>query len=221
MAHWRIGVDVGGTFTDFAALKADTGELLIEKVPSTPIDPTLGIINGLERLLDHGVAAPEIVSFQHGTTITTNALIEGKGARVGLLLTGGLRGIAEVQSGLRYGNVTDLYYERPMPLAAPELTFEIPERLDARGEVWTPLDEDSVRAAARAMLAEGVKSFAVCYLFSYANPAHEQRTREILVEEIPGAVVSLSSEILPRIREWQRMSGTLLNAYLETLLIGY
>src|SRR5829696_2859752 len=100
MVNWRIGVDVGGTFTDFAVLNADTGALLVEKVPTTPGNPATGIVNGLERLLDHGVAAGEISSFLHGTTITTNALIEMKGARVGLLLTGGLRGIAEVQSGL-------------------------------------------------------------------------------------------------------------------------
>src|ERR671932_2060836 len=105
MAHWRIGVDVGGTFTDFAVLNADSGELLVEKVPTTPSNPAMGIVHGLERLLDHGVSAPDILSFLHGTTITTNALIEMKGTRVGLLLTGGLRGIAEVQSGLRYGNL--------------------------------------------------------------------------------------------------------------------
>ncbi|HEX3244994.1 MAG TPA: hydantoinase/oxoprolinase family protein [Chloroflexota bacterium] len=221
MAHWRVGVDVGGTFTDFAVLNADTGALLVEKVPTTPDNPARGIVAGLERLLTHRVSGEAIGSFLHGTTITTNALIEMKGARVGLLLTEGLRGIAEVQSGLRYGNLTNLVYQRPDFLAPLELTYEIGERLDAQGHVIRILDEEAVRSAARALKAAGVTSIAVCYLFSYANPDHELRTKSILLEEIPEAIVSASCEILPRIREWPRMSGTLLNAYLEPLLLRY
>jgi N-methylhydantoinase A len=221
MAQWRVGVDVGGTFTDFAVLDTDTGALLVDKVPTTPDNPARGIIMGLERLLEHDMQAGSITSFLHGTTITTNALIQMSGARVGLLLTAGLRGIAEVQSGLRSGPLTDLFYQRPRPLAPPELTFEIPERAGAEGEVVQVLDEDAVRRAARMLKTKGVSSIAVCYLFSYANPAHEQRTRQILLEEMPAVYISVSSEILPRIREWPRMSGTLLNAYLEPLLLEY
>ena len=218
---WRIGVDVGGTFTDFAALNPDSGVLLVDKVQTTPDNPARGIVEGLDRLLERGVPSPEIASFLHGTTITTNALIEMKGVTVGLLLTAGLRGIVEVQSGLRYGPLTDLLYERPRPLAPPELTYEIPERVDAQGVVIEPLDEEAVRRAARALRAAGITSVAVCFLFSYANRAHEQRTREILCEEMPDAYISVSSDILARIREWPRMSATLLNAYLEPLLVGY
>jgi N-methylhydantoinase A len=218
---WRIGVDVGGTFTDFAALNPDTGVLLVDKVQTTPHNPARGIVDGLERLLERGVPSQDIASFLHGTTITTNALIEMKGVTVGLLLTAGLRGIVEVQSGLRYGPLTDLLYARPRPLAPPELTFEIPGRVDARGEIIDPLDEQAVRHAARALRAAGVTSVAVCFLFSYANRDHERRTRDILCEEIPGAYISVSSDILARIREWPRMSATLLNAYLEPLLVGY
>ena len=113
---------------------------------------------------------------------------------------------AEVQSGLRNGPLTDLRYQRPRPLAPPELTFEIAERTGARGEVVRPLDESAVRQAARSLRARRIGSIAVCYLFGYANPDHERRTREILLEELPGACVSIASEILPRIREWPRMS---------------
>ena len=221
MALWRVGVDVGGTFTDFAVLNADTGALIVEKVPTTPDNPARGIVSGLERLFGHGVAGQDIGSFLHGTTITTNALIEMKGARVGLLLTAGLRGVAEVQSGLRYGSLTDLRYQRPDTLAPLELTFEVEERLDPQGNVVQALNDDDVRSAARALKAADVSSVAICYLFSYANTDHELRTKEILLEEIPEAIISASCEILPRIREWPRMSGTLLNAYLEPLLLRY
>lgn len=221
MSHWRVGVDVGGTFTDFAALDAGSGQLLIEKTSTTPRNPALGIIEGLERLQKRGVPPEEIVSFLHGTTITTNAVIERKGVPIGLLLTGGLRGIPEVQSQLRKGSLYDLFYEKPLSLVAPELTFEIPERIGARGEILQPLDEAAVRAAARALRSRGVDSVAVCYLFSFAEPAHERRSRELLLDEMPGCFVSLSSETLPRIREWPRMSSTLLNAYLEPLLGRY
>jgi N-methylhydantoinase A len=221
MARWRIGVDVGGTFTDIAVLNADTGDVLVDKVPTTPANPALGIIAGLDRRLSEGVEPAAITSFLHGTTITTNALLEMKGVPVGLLLTAGLRGIAEVQSGLRDGPLTDLMYERPRPLAPPELTFEIPERIGARGEVVQSLDESAVRQAANILRARGISSIAVCYLFGYANPDHERRTRDILLAELPDAYVSIASEILPRIREWPRMSATLLNAYLEPLLVRY
>jgi N-methylhydantoinase A len=221
MTRWRLGVDVGGTFTDFSLLNVETGALLVEKVPTTPRDPALGIIDGLKALATKGVAGADVLSFLHGTTITTNALIEKQGARIGLLLTGGLRGIVEVQTGDRRGNTYNLAWEKPDPLALRELTFEIPERTGSRGEVVRPLDEDAVRAAARAFAAGKPEAVAVCYLFSYANPAHEQRTRQIIEQETPGCIVSLSSEILPRIREWPRMSTTLLNAYLEPALVRY
>jgi N-methylhydantoinase A len=221
MTRWRLGVDVGGTFTDFSLLNVETGALLIEKVPTTPRDPALGIIEGLKTLATQGVSGADILSFLHGTTITTNALIEKKGARIGLLLTGGLRGIVEVQTGDRRGNTYNLAWEKPDPLALRELTFEIPERIGSHGEVVRPLDEEAVRSAARALGSAGPEAVAVCYLFSYANPAHEQRTRELIDQEAPGCLVSLSSEILPRIREWPRMSTTLLNAYLEPALVRY
>jgi len=221
MPRWRMGVDVGGTFTDFSVLNIGTGELTVEKVPTTPHNPAVGIVAGLLALEAQGVAGKDIISFLHGTTITTNALIERQGARIGLLLTAGLRGIVDVQSGDRHGNTFNLAWEKTDTLAPPELTFEIPERSGSRGETIQPLDEDAVRSAARALAAAEPEAVAVCYLFSYANPDHEQRTKQILREEVPELFVSLSSEILPRIREWPWMSSTLLNAYLEPALVRY
>ena len=168
-----------------------------------------------------GVAPGGIEFFAHGTTITTNALLEMRGAKVGLLITKGFRAVQEMQNQARDGNLFDYFYAKPTPIAPQSLTREIPERSDYAGKVLAPLDADAVRRAARELKAAGVESIAVCYLFSFMNPAHEQRHRALIREEFPGAHVSLSSEVLPRIREWPRLSTTLLNAYLEPVLVHY
>ena len=168
-----------------------------------------------------GVAPGEIEFFAHGTTITTNALLEMRGAKVGLLITKGYRAVQEVQNQARDGNLFDYFYSKPQPISPQSLTREIPERSDHAGAVLMPLDRDAVRKAARELKAAKVDSIAVCYLFSFMNPAHEEITRKIILEEFPGVSVSLSSEVLPRIREWARMSTTLLNAYLEPVLVRY
>jgi len=219
--RYRIGVDVGGTHTDLVLLDLESGTIAVEKVSSTPKNPALGVMSGVGRLLARGVSADGIGFFAHGTTITTNALLEMRGAKVGLLITAGFRAIQETQNQARDTNPFDYFYSKPVPIAPQSLTRDVPERIDNEGNVLVPLDEDAVRRAARELKAEGVSSIAVCYLFSYANPAHEARTRAIFKEEYPEAHVSLSSEVLPRIREWPRMSTTLLNAYLEPVLVGY
>jgi len=220
-ARYRLGVDVGGTHTDLVVLDKASGELLVEKVSSTPKNPALGVLNGLSRFIARGVAPGEIEFFAHGTTITTNALLEMRGAKVGLLITKGYRAVQEVQNQARDGNLFDYFYSKPQPIAPQSLTREIPERSDHSGTVLTPLDRDAVRQAARELKDAKVDSIAVCYLFAFMNPAHEEITREIILEEYPGVSVSLSSEVLPRIREWARMSTTLLNAYLEPVLVRY
>ena len=144
-----------------------------------------------------------------------------RGAKVGLLITRGYRAVQEIQTQARDGNLFDYFHAKPPPIAPQSLTREIPERSDYAGNVLVPLDEDAVRAAARELRAAGVQSIAVCYLFSFMNPAHEQRTRALIQEEFPGVHVSLSSEVLPRIREWPRLSTTLLNAYLEPVMVQY
>ena len=190
-------------------------------VASTPKNPALGVLEGIARYVEKGVAAKDIEFFAHGTTITTNALLEMRGAKVALFVTKGYRAVQEVQNQARDGNLFDYFYAKPPPIAPQSLTREIPERSDHSGRVLVPLDEEAVRQAARELQSAGVDSIAVCYLFSFMNPAHEERTRKLIQRELPGVHVSLSSEVLPRIREWPRMSTTLINAYLEPVLVRY
>ncbi len=220
-SRYRLGVDVGGTHTDLVLLDAATGELLVEKVASTPKNPALGVLDGVARFVARGIKPADIEFFAHGTTITTNALLEMRGAKVGLLITKGYRAVQEVQAQARDGNLFDYVFQKPAPITPQSLTREISERTDYLGNVLTPLDRDAVRQAARELKAQGVQSIAVCYLFSFMHPQHEQETRKLILEEWPGANVSLSSEVLPRIREWPRLSTTLLNAYLEPVMVHY
>ena len=220
-ARYRLGVDVGGTHTDLVLLDTASGELMVEKVASTPKNPALGVLDGVARFVAKGIPPAEIGFFAHGTTITTNALLEMRGAKVGLLITKGYRAVQEIQNQARDGNLFDYFYAKPAPIAPQSLTKEIPERSDYAGNVIRPLDHEAVRSAARELKAAGVESIAVCYLFSFMNPRHEEETRAIIAQEFPGVHVSLSSEVLPRIREWPRLSTTLLNAYLEPVMVHY
>jgi N-methylhydantoinase A len=221
MKQYRLGVDVGGTHTDLVLLDILSGALLVEKVSSTPANPALGVLNGIRKFVERGINPQAITFFSHGTTVTTNALLEMRGSRVGMLVTQGFRAIQEVQNQARDGNLFDYFYVKPTPIAPQSCTIEIPERSDYLGNVLLPLDLASVRAAARRLRDQGVESIAVCYLFSFMNPHHEEETRRIILEEAPGITVSLSSEVLPRLREWSRMSATLVNAYLEPVLVRY
>jgi N-methylhydantoinase A len=220
-SRYRLGVDVGGTHTDLVLLDVESGDLMVEKVSSTPKNPALGVLNGVSRFVARGVKAADIEFFAHGTTITTNALLEMRGAKVGLLITKGFRAVQEIQVQARDGNLFDYFYAKPTPIAPQSLTREIPERSDHTGAVLTPLDRDAVAAAAKELRDAGVDSIAVCYLFSFMNPAHEEETRRIIKAVAPSLSVSISSEVLPRLREWPRMSTTLLNAYLEPVLVRY
>jgi len=220
-ARFRLGVDVGGTHTDLVLLDVETGEFTVEKVSSTPHNPAIGVLNGVNNFVAKGTPPDEIGFFSHGTTITTNALLEMRGAKVGLMITDGYRAVQEIQSQGRDGNPFDYFYDKPVHLAPQSMTREIPGRIDWEGAEVTPLDEDAVRTHARSLIESGATSIAICYLFSYANSAHEERSREIILEEFPDAHVSLSSEVLPRIREWPRLSTTLLNAYLGPVLVDY
>jgi N-methylhydantoinase A len=220
-ARYRLGVDVGGTHTDLVLLDTATGELAVEKVASTPKNPALGVLDGINKFIARGIAPGGIGFFAHGTTITTNALLEMRGAKVGLLITKGYRAVQEIQNQARDGNLFDYFYAKPVPIAPQSLTREIPERCDHAGNVLVPLDRGAVARAARELKAAGVESIAVCYLFSFMHPAHEQETRSLIAKECPGIHVSLSSEVLPRIREWPRLSTTLINAYLEPVMVGY
>lgn len=220
-SRYRLGVDVGGTHTDLVLLDVTTGTIAVEKVSSTPKNPALGVLNGIINYVKKGIPPEAIEFFSHGTTITTNALLEMRGVTVGLLITRGFRAVQEVQSQARDGNPFDYFYNKPAPIVPQSMTREIPGRIDFEGNEIEPLDAGAVRRAARELKAAGATSIAVCYLFSYANPVHEQETCRLILEEFPNTDVSLSSEVLPRIREWPRLSTTLLNAYLQPVLVNY
>ena len=223
MARYRVTVDTGGTFSDFVHLNEQTGEISIAKIASTPDDPSRAILAGLEALLASVTEADEIGYFCHGTTVGTNALLEGKGVRTALLVTEGFRGIYPVGEQARpYGTaIFDVMYDKPAPLVPSRLTGEVKERIDFRGDVLRPLDETALRETVRALKAQNIESIAVCLLFSFLHPEHEARVRDIVLEEIPDCSVSLSCEVLPQIREYYRLSTTVINAYLQPILARY
>jgi len=224
MPRYRVAVDTGGTFSDFVYLNEETRAVAIGKVASTPDDPSRAILQGIEALTGRADAKPaDIGYFCHGTTVGTNALLEGKGVKTGLLVTEGFRGIYEVAEQARpYGTaIFDVMYDKPAPLVPPSRTGEVRERVDFRGQVLLPLDETALRATLRALKRENIEALAVCLLFSFLHSAHEARVRAIAAEELPGCNVSLSSEILPQIREYYRLSTTVINAYLQPILARY
>ena len=223
MPKYRVTVDTGGTFSDFVFFNEDSGEITITKVPSTPKEPFQAVLNGVKELIDRGISANDISFFCHGTTVGTNALLEEKGAKTGLMVTQGFRGIYEVMEQTRgYGPATyDLFFEKPRLLAPPYLTEEIPERVDFKGNVLKAIDVAASRAAIRRLKQKGVQSVAVCCLFSFLNPDHELKIKELFAEEFPEARLSLSYEVLPQIREFYRLSTTVINAYIEPVMASY
>ena len=208
-----LGVDTGGTFTDFVALNSRTGEIATFKVPSVPEDPAQAVLAGVERLRDrYGVDPSRIGRFIFGTTVATNAVIERRGARTALVATKGTRDVIEIQRLWR-SRLFDLYIRKPPPLVPRRWRFEADERIGARGEVVTALtDEEAGRIA--ALIAEGgFDAVAVCGLFSFLNPAHERRLRDAIAAAAPDALVSISSEVSPEFREYERATTTVMNAY--------
>ncbi|MBI2952801.1 MAG: hydantoinase/oxoprolinase family protein [Chloroflexi bacterium] len=224
MASYRIGVDVGGTFTDLILLDEETGNIKTIKTSSTPRDPSIGVMNAITEALrsENGISPDRISFLAHGTTVTTNALLQSRGARTGLLLTEGFRAIYEVREQDRPPSRSmDPFYEKAPMLVPQKLTEEIPERTGFDGTIVSALDEEAVRMAVRRLRDKAVEAIAVCYLFSFMNPTNEERTAEIIQEEYPGCWVSLSNRVIPRIREYQRLSSTVLDAYVGPVLSGY
>ncbi|HME62402.1 MAG TPA: hydantoinase/oxoprolinase family protein, partial [Candidatus Binatia bacterium] len=223
MPKYRVTVDTGGTFSDFVFFNEDTGEIAITKVPSTPKEPFQAVLNGVKELVDRGVPAGDVSFFCHGTTVGTNALLEEKGAKTGLLVTQGFRGIYEVMEQTRgYGPATyDLFFEKPRLLALPYYTEEIPERVDFRGKALKSIDVAASREAIRRLKKKGVNSVAVCFLFSFLNPDHELKIKELFAQEFSEARLSLSYEVLPQIREFYRLSTTVINAYIQPVMASY
>ena len=216
----RLAVDIGGTFTDIA-LETGGGRIETSKVPTTPRAPEKGVMSGVALALEGaGVAPGDVVSVIHGTTLATNALIERKGARTALVCTEGFRDTLRLAYENRYDQY-DIWLEKPEPLVPRHLTFPVTERMDVAGRPLTPLDEESVVSAARSLRDEGIESVAVGLLHAYANPAHETRVRDLLLAEIPGLPVTLSSDVCPEVREYERLTTTVCNAYVQPLMARY
>ena len=217
----KLGVDVGGTFTDVCLLDADSGEVWVEKLPSTVPDQSVAFAAGVEAVLGKAERAPAAVDFLvHGTTVATNALLEHKGARTALVTTRGFRDVLEIGTQQR----PELYsvVQRRAPVLVPRhLRREVTERVAADGSVVTPLDDDEVRGVLAGLAAEGVETLAVCLLFSFMNPAHELRVAELAAEVMPECMVSLSSSVSPEYREYWRMSTTAVNAYVIRPVFRY
>ena len=220
---YRIGVDVGGTFTDFLVTD-DEGNAEIYKTSTTPKDPSIGFFRGLEKAAkSHDVSVDaflqEVDTIVHGTTITTNATLTGEGAITGFVTTRGFRDVLNMRRGLKERQFEK--YAPPPPLVPRHRIQTVTERVDVNGAVLTALNEDDVRKAAIYFKEQGVEAIAVSLLWSFRNPAHEQRIREILEDELPGVYISLSIDILPQIRVYERNSTTVLNAYVGPVLTRY
>ena len=217
---WRIGVDIGGTFTDIVFLRED-GAALTAKVLSTPDDYSRGIVDGVRQVLGTGAAAAsEIREVLHGTTVATNAILEHKGAKVGLITTDGFRDTLEIRR-LRMPRLYDLSYRKPQTLVPRQWRMEVKERISHTGEVEGPLNDDEARAVVASLLAKGVEAIAVCLINSYVDGRHELRLRELIRERSPDIPVCLSCEILPEIKEYERTSTTVVNAYIVPVVERY
>lgn len=220
MAH-RLGIDSGGTFTDVVLFDEQSGKLNITKTPSTPHNPSIGVFNGFQKIIkQQGIDAQDISSLIHGTTVATNALLEYKGVRTALLLTRGFKDILSIVRQDR-PKLYDYFVRRPEPLVPRHMRFEIDERTLFDGQVKKNLDESEIASVIERLKSEGINTVAVCLLHSYANPAHEIRIKELFEQHYPESTVSLSSEILPEIREYERMSTTVINAYVMPIIDRY
>jgi N-methylhydantoinase A len=217
----RIGVDVGGTFTDFVLVDNAKGTIRTGKRLTTPHDPSEAILEGVERILrEAGRSMAEVSDIVHGTTLVTNTVIERKGAKVGLVTTRGFRDAHEMGKEMRY-DLYDLFFDKPEPLVPRRRRVEVAERIDADGQVLLPLVESEAAGAAAALVREGVEAVAVCLMHSYRNPVHERRVGELLRDLMPGIPITLSSDVAPEIREYERGNTACANAYVQPLMDRY
>ncbi|RWG06556.1 MAG: hydantoinase/oxoprolinase family protein [Mesorhizobium sp.] len=219
-AQFRVGIDVGGTFTDLSLVDQATGELHHFKTPSTPNDPSEAIENALRQVIAAGFDPACVAHLGHGTTVATNMIIERKGTLTGLITTKGFRDVLEIARQQR-PHLYDYSIHRPVPLVERWLRLEVAERFTADGEELTPLDEEGVRQGAAELRKAGVGAVAVCFVHAYRHDAHERRAGEILREELPGVPISLSCDVQPEFREFERFSTTVMNAYLTPRMVGY
>ena len=228
----RIGIDTGGTFTDVVAIDEATGEILTTKTPSTPHDPSVGVLDGIRKILrlaGHAVSAPAAVvsrpavaAVSHGTTVATNALLQERFPGLGLVTTEGFRHVLEIaRQAVPRGYGNSYFWVKPDRIVPLHLVREVPERLNFRGEVLRPFGEAAAVEVARWFRENGIDSIGVSFIHAYANPEHEQRMRAVLEREHPGAHVSISSEVLPEYREYERTVTTLVDAFVKSRVAAY
>ncbi len=219
----RIGIDTGGTFTDVVAVDEETGDMVTTKTPSTPANPADGFLAGIEKVLDLlGAGGDAIAAVSHGTTVATNQLLEGKVDRLGYLTTSGYEAMLEIaRQSVPDGYGNSYFWVKPDRIVPRDRVRGVGGRLDFTGAEVRPFDEDDAREAARWFRAQGISTLGVCFLHAYTNPAHEERMREILAEEHPDAVVSISSEVLREYREYERAMTTLVDAAVKPRLSAY
>ena len=213
---YRLGVDIGGTFTDLVIQDATTGLIQTLKVPSTPADPSEAVLNAIRQAADKNELAidlSKVTQLIHSTTVASNTILQGVGARTGLLVTDGFRDLLDIRRHKRY-TLFDAAYRKVRPLAERNLTIGIPERIGAQGEIVDPLDEDALRQALQSLAAQNVEAVAICFLFSFLNDVHEKRAEEIARDMLPNCFISRSSVIYPQYREYERASTTVVNCYL-------
>ncbi len=222
-SSYRLGVDVGGTFTDLLLINESTGETYSAKVPSTPADSSIGVLNGIAKLCEQNRIDPRCITHvMHGTTVATNTVLEGKGARVGLVTTKGYRQVLQIARSFVPGGLGGWVIYNKRPLLAPlELTIEADERIDARGQVVTPLDEEALRRSLQTLQSQGIEAMTVSLVNAYADGAHERQVRDIIEQALPGVPVSISSEVIPEMYEYERTETTVVNSYVRPKVARY
>jgi N-methylhydantoinase A len=218
---YKLGVDIGGTFTDIVLINEKFGEIHIDKVLTTPDDPSQAVITIVQRLLERlEISAERIGSIIHGTTLVANAIIERKGVKTGLIMTKGFRDVLEIGREYRY-DIYDLFAQMPKPLVPRHLRTEVSERVDPDGEIMEPLNLEEIQTAIRDLDNKGVEAIAVSLLHSFRNPKHEQLIQDLIRKIAPHIIISLSSEVVPEIREYERTSTTVANSYVRPLMHRY
>jgi N-methylhydantoinase A len=220
---YRLGVDVGGTFTDLLLVHEKSGKTWSAKVPSTPADQSIGVLNGILRVCERAGIDPQIIDHvMHGTTVATNTVLTGTGARVGLVTTKGYRQVLQIARSYVPGGLGGwIIYNKSLPMAPLACTIEADERVSAKGEVVRGLDEEALRKSLRTLKVQKIEALTVSLINSFANPAHEQRVREIAIEELPDTPVSLSSDVVPEMQEYERTVTTVANSYVRPRVDRY
>ena len=218
---YRLGIDIGGTFTDFCLMNETTGVLTSVKVPSTPSHPTRSVVEGIRVFADRYKVPPSAIRyFVHGTTIAVNTVIERKGARTGLIVTRGFKDILNLGRS-RLPDIFDYFTEKPEPLVARRDVKEIGERMLKTGTPYKALPEAELLQAVKELVDDGIEALTVSFLHSYRNPAHERRAKELVQKHFPNLYVSTSSEIWPQIREYERTLVTAINAFVGRKMDQY